>query len=247
MKPIIPLLCALLLLSCKKEKEGTPTQAFRFVNHTGVPLTLDFYKSRGDYAASKKLVTRVSLSDEVSVNLEPDKTYYLDWYSSDFLISNWQNVKSDGEALPAHKFEALSDIHQVSVSLPEEFAAQSYNRAVLISDNKISQNWKAVAFYKDFGNADAWNTLPEYMKVIHLTTQKDFNISFRYQDSLANDLVQKSTMKIYYDRFRIQFTSSSYLKGEVLPATPFSSDTLYLHLTEDGSRKGRYVLVKDNG
>ncbi|RYZ55774.1 MAG: hypothetical protein EOP49_02140 [Sphingobacteriales bacterium] len=246
MKTLLSLCFACFLLAgCKKEENSTPTERYDFVNYTGKLLTMDFYKTRSDYNLGQKLLKRILVDSAASIDLEPGVTYYLDWYSEDYLTSNWQNGKTEGETLPPYKFETESGVNVLNVSLPPDREDFSYNRVLLLSGSKSQQTWRANGFYPDFGTSDVWDQMPVWQKELTFTFKKDFSVECSYRDSTGKTFVAKSTMKIHYNRFRIQLTNDDYLKGEILaPANAVTTGVLEFHITEFNTRRGKYILVK---
>lgn len=235
-------------LGCRKSDSGPYTQAFIFTNTTGRTIILDLYKTKSDYNNNKKLVQRLTIQNEAnaSLNLEPWKTYYIDWYSDDFALSNWQNNKLNGIATPELKFEADTAATNINIALPEGFDPVTYNRRLLLNGNKIEQLWKAVAFYKEGTSENIWSILPDYLKYFQINVEKTFYASMNYKDSVNKLLSYRAGIKVYVNSFVMQFNNANYLKAQITAVDKFNFDTLKCVVSDAGpTRNGTYLLIKN--
>lgn len=233
---------------CKKADTGPYTQSFTFNNTTGRTIILDLYKTKSDYNNNKKLVQRLTIQNETnaSLNLEPWKTYYIDWYSDDFALSNWQNNKLKGIAFPELKFEADTASTNINIAMPSDFDPSTYNRRLLLNGNKIEQLWKAVAFYKEGTSENLWSILPEYQKYFQINMEKTFYATMSYKDSVSNLQSYRAGIKVYVNSFVIQYNNTNYLKAQIFAQDKYNFDTLRCVVSESGpNRNGTYLLIKN--
>lgn len=85
------LLIILLLEACGKK--GIPTEStYTFINRTGEKINLDMYGSKADYEADTNRLAHYIIMPDSSrkMVLEMGKTYWMDWYSDDYSVNNWQ-------------------------------------------------------------------------------------------------------------------------------------------------------------
>lgn len=246
---LFPFLMLFLLCSCNKNSSSsTPSKTYSFYNNTGRKVFLDFYKTKGDLNNNRNAINRLIANngETVKIDLEPKKTVCIDLYSEDYVITNWLNYKTNGDVFPSQNFYADSITTDFSITKPDTITQIVFNRRLLINKNMVSQDWKAISFFPDFGNVNTWNQLPTYQKVLGFSFQKDFYMFIHYQDSNGVAIDAKTTMKIYYDKFKLAFTNNSYLKGEIFSTASVSYDTLEFHVTDFafGTRRGMYQLVR---
>jgi len=235
-------------LGCRKSDTGPYTQSFTFTNNTGRTIILDLYKTKSDYNNNKKLVQRLTIQNEAnaSMNLEPWKTYYIDWYSDDFALTNWQNNKLNGIAIPELKFEADTTNTDIIIAMPTDYEPLTYNRRLLLNGNKIKQLWKAVAFYKEGTIENIWSNLPEYLKYFQINVEKASYATMTYKDSVNNLQSYRAGIKVYVNSFAIQYNNTNYLKAQVFAQDKYNFDTLRCVVSGSGpNRNGTYLLIKN--
>lgn len=236
------------VLSCNKstDSNSTPMKTYTFNNASGRKVYLDFYKNKTDLNKNQNSTNHlvVNNGEDVSIDLEPKKTVYIDWYSEDYVLTNWINNKSNGEVTPYQNFYADTLLTNFSITKPDTVTQVVYNRRLLLNKNQANNDWKAISFYPDFGTANTWEQIPSFQKFLEFSFQKDFYMLCHYQDSSGAFVDVKTTMKIYYDKFKLAFTNTAFLKGEIFMTPTISYDTLEFHITDFGPRRGMYQLVR---
>ena len=132
-------LLALFVTGCKRHYVAPTQYPYRFINHDTMPLILDLYGSQEDYANNVNRLQRhlMAVGDTQEVIIDVGRTYWYDWYSSDYRFSNWAVTDYN---------DRCQIIEFGKTALNERFRTQGPDtiRSILLRGDGISSAWKGV-------------------------------------------------------------------------------------------------------
>ncbi|RYD57554.1 MAG: hypothetical protein EOP56_07175 [Sphingobacteriales bacterium] len=246
MRNILLALSALLLLihttSCgKKNKLKGP---YTFENNTGETINLRMYKTLDDYAnsTSPALAVRMAPGDaykwdytDADEMLQQDKTFYMDWYTDDYKMTNWTWFRSISQVSllkpPYSQFTRQRYGSKIHVITPDFHSGM---RSVLIKGNMKELTWTAVGAVNLRTFKSVWDTLSMDSKYCELVIRKDLTANV----NLNNSTINLAEIPFYGDSNDEQFVSLSQINGRSAILTPYRkkwlnaqpADTLLLEI-----------------
>jgi hypothetical protein len=124
----------------------------------------------------------IPVGGALPVELEAVRTYWLDWYTADFMFSNWSMLDNRSpNASPAPKLAIANENDNIQIS--SRFS--EYSRAVLLNGNDISSSWRVEISTKEGLNG------------IHLFTfRRDYTGEYKYIISAGDTTVSPITFSI---------------------------------------------------
>jgi hypothetical protein len=207
MRNTILILSALIFIlfssSCgKKNKLHGP---YTFENQTGETINLKMYKTLDDYASSTNpaLAIRMAPGDAYAWNytdpdemLQKDKTFYMDWYTDDYRMSNWARFRSAEAATmeepPYYVFTRKRYGSKIHVIVPY---LRSYMRSALIRGNEKEVSWKAVNAVNYKTRQPIWDSIGAEKRDCELTIRKDHSATLR----IGEVRIEKHQVAFYGD------------------------------------------------
>lgn len=176
---------------CKK-KELDKT-IVTIVNRLDVPVTLDLYASEEDYHKSSNIIDRLTIDANQNLSLPGDlfddgKTYYMDWYSSDYYYNNWYNDDYPviGERVRIAPVEANNTYY-----LEPEYKGNARN--TYLEGDGLQTTWIAVGAYlytSGSGYYNEWNTISDNERYRRVTIHKGFTADYSRRDNDGNIITQ---------------------------------------------------------
>ncbi len=164
------LLVVLLVASCRKREGIQKTSTYSFTNQNVKPLTLDIYGSEADYGLNTNRLQQhlIAPGEKVQVEFEALKTYWIDWYSPDYSLSNWRaSSNSSGQPEPVAGITVAAMVDQFLLS-----ATRDTSRSVLIGEGGVSSTWLAKV-----------ENAPMMNGIHRITLRKDFRGEYIYTDA----------------------------------------------------------------
>ena len=115
---------AISLTACHKYELQT-VSTYSFTNATGARITFDIYGSKADYNNNRNVTAKYYMEPGATqtISLNVLQTYWIDWYTSDYLFNNWA-ISDNGTTsfapfpnpilrLPARMITSMSAAKQV--------------------------------------------------------------------------------------------------------------------------------------
>jgi len=175
----IPVLCLLAVMvafftGCKKQGSYNYT----FVNQSDKQINIYIYRTEADYNGGKwpAISGTINAHGNYAVPsgaLEDSKDYYVDWYSSDLMYSNW------GDSTQANKFTPSGSVKTFNINPTQP----NYMRKLALDYDLLKTNWIGVDAY-DTANpgVSVWATMTDKMKYRVLNIQRGFVADYEYMD-----------------------------------------------------------------
>lgn len=199
MRNILLALSAVLLMLCtascgKKNKLKGP---YTFENNTGETINLRMYKTLDDYANSTNptLAVRMAPGDTYKWNytdgdemLQQDKTFYMDWYTDDYRMSNWGRFYDPNPSHlvedPPYVFTRKRYGSNICVLLPYD---TTYWRQTVIRGNENEVLWKAIDARDRKRDTSIWKTLTNDERDCELLIRKTHISSLRIANTKSEN------------------------------------------------------------
>lgn len=178
---IVSGLCLIVIVSqffaaCRKS-----SYSYTFLNQSDKEIKLFVYQTEGDYNSGSSPLLNGSINPHGSFTipsniLQANSNYYVDWYSSDLLYSNW------GDSTQANTFTASGKSFYINPTQP------NYMRNLALSYQDLKTNWVGVDAY-DTANptVSVWATMTSQMKYRVLNIQRGFTADYEYMDGNDSD------------------------------------------------------------
>jgi len=268
----IALLALLFSFSCKKQ-DNAPTTTVTYepvtiyiVNNVGYPVTLRLYASVADYRNSSNALVSLSMAqrDVYKYTVEnPGKNLYVDWYTDDYIYTNWGTQRTSFSSFLPDSISTLSYAIPFSTNgtpvindslyldyerytSPYLTTTPAYNmgmRQYYLNGNNAQTHWHAVDVQNTSG-ISLWSGLPQEQRNADLTLYKDqtYKLNYYYNNSTVTD------SSFYLNDFSrppacslLGRTATNVLfSGTVNNQRPYASDTCRLM-----SYPYVYVFVRD--
>lgn len=196
---------------CKKN-ENSAGYFYKITNNSSKDVNINVYRSLGDYNQVINIYYKNVVAAHSSLSLPysqftKGQIYYIDWYSDDFLFTNWfwTNVT-------VIKTMALDNDYSEFVISEGQVADQG--RAVWMNGLNAMTQWKAVDAFTLSGGVytSIWSTLPQSSKNLQLTLRKDFTATIKGQ-SPANIAID-TTIRFRVTTDSVNNTTSAILFGD---------------------------------
>ncbi len=128
---------SLLTGACKKHYVAPTQYPYTFINQSTVPLTLDLYGSEEDYNNNTARLERhtMAVGDTQVLIIDVGKTYWYDWYSSDYRYSNWAITDYTVDRSTTIEFGKTSIYQNFQVAGPDTV------RTLLLGTGGLPGNW----------------------------------------------------------------------------------------------------------
>lgn len=183
--------------ACKKS-----SYSYSFVNQSDQEINIFIYRTEGDYNGGKWPAISGSINPHGSYTipssaLQDSKDYYVDWYSSDLMYSNW------GDSTQAHEFMPSGGVKTFYINPTQP----NYMRNLALNYQLLKTNWIGVDAY-DTANptVSVWGKMTDKMKYRILNIQRGFIADYEYMD--GNDSEKDNytyTIKQYADTIKMTF------------------------------------------
>jgi hypothetical protein len=252
---------AISIAGCTPEKKGVQQYEYTYTNNTTKDIRVDLYKTLVDYNTQSNLY----LSSIVPANggtyvipsseFEANAKYYVDWYSSDYTYTNWQNRLGFFDEFNT----GFIPTHQKNYNMLESI--NDYARLVFMNGNGTESHWVAIdGVAYPGGNTTSWAELPESYKYRKLSFYKDFSCKlFKMNDSTGHIMHDKLTFRTPYMGtpegvsegmiyLRIEDKHDVQTVGIVTYGISYAGDELSFAntITVDLGDEGRYIMVRDS-
>ena len=143
------LLMAICAAGCKKTDEVIYHGKIR--NTLSEAVHIDFYATEEDYNTNANVAASTVIAPngayEIPARFEGGAKYFLDWYTEDFLNTNWGTPTN-------FNLPNISPDMDPAMTIGQRF---SYTRRIFINGNKPTVKWKAVDARS--GGASVWSAL----------------------------------------------------------------------------------------
>lgn len=149
MKPYRLLLLLLPLLAAGCRKNDTPENASLSVrNNLPSPVQVHLYGNNEDKAMDRNRLASATINPSQTwaiplAQLLPHQAIYWDWYTDDFLKTNWSPFDSVAAFRYAQSGSSFSGITGTTI----ENQLPKMGRKVLLNGNEIQTRWTAVSAY----------------------------------------------------------------------------------------------------
>lgn len=183
-----------LLFSCRKENNSGGFN-YDFENLSDKAINIDIYTSLDDYNKGINILMhgRAAVRGYFAIPISKfvnGHTYYVDWYSDDYLYTNWYwtNVTLRTRFEPGN----ADDRYMINVN---QFADPS--RAFWMNGMGTQSIWKLTNAYTTSGNnfISVWPQLTGDQQQMQITLRKDFSASIEYVDTASH--ATRDTMLVY--------------------------------------------------
>lgn len=254
---------SILATSCQQD-QGVKQYDYTYTNKTGKDILIDIYPTLQDYNNNTNPYLKgVAVANGgtyviPSSDFVPEQKYYVDWYSSDYTYTNWQNRQGFYDEFVT----AFVPTFQSNWNKLE--SVNDYARLVFLNGGAATESkWVAVdGVAYPGGNYTEWADLPARYKYRKMTFRKDFSCALYYQsDSSDIILNDKRTFRTPYlgtpqgmnqgmvyinleDEHNVAITGiATYSIGPINGATglPTFGDTIVIDMDDNG----RYKMVRD--
>lgn len=198
---------------------------YTITNRSNKAVNIHIYNSLNDYNNATNIYYKGVVASGNTLSLPysqfvKGQTYYIDWFTDDFLYTNWfwTNVTViSSMALDQNYSNFVIDASQQS----------DPSRSIWMNGLNAQTVWKAVDAYSFYGGlyTSVWSSLPAAKQNVQLTLYKSFAAELTYTDNsnLAIDTVIR--YRANYDTaahvtlFGTDFTTIGTLAGNFNPAT----------------------------
>lgn len=128
--------------ACSKRERQQTISNYTFTNTLNEDVTVDFYNSMDDYQSlNNPLQTlKIPVGGSSTVELEALRTYWLDWYSQDFMFHNWSASEADKPSnisFPSPKFTTAIEDDNIAIS-----SRPDISRLILFKGKELSSSWQ---------------------------------------------------------------------------------------------------------
>ncbi len=184
------LLIVLLLAGCMKRPDVSNQSRYTFSNQTGREIFFDIYPGPDEYYSNSNRSEQhvISPGGNLDLQLEIQKTYWIDWYSADFSVNNWQELTSS-RASPAPRITVAAE--------DDVYAVKCFNldtsRAIVMNGNGAMSVWETTI-----------NNNPSLNGTHRFSFKKNFTGIYTYTDPGGASSTQN---------FKFTQYSSSYSNG----------------------------------
>jgi hypothetical protein len=192
--------CCLLLVLASCHTDNT-LQGFdyNFLNLTDKPINIRIYTTLNDYTNHTHVFMQGRINTKQYYYIPVGKfvvgsTYYVDWYSDDYLYNNWywsnitlRNAFSPSEA----DYEFLIN----TVEWPDP------SRRIWMKDSLLQTIWIANDAYNYSGGvySSIWAGLPWTLQNVSLTLNRDFSAHLKLINSSSQTIDSVLTYKANFD------------------------------------------------
>ncbi|MBL7719556.1 MAG: hypothetical protein JNL72_12015 [Flavipsychrobacter sp.] len=250
----------LLATSCTPEKKGVQQYEYTYTNSTANDIRVDIYGSLEDYNNNRNLyMSGIATANGgtyvvPSSEFEANKQYYVDWYSSDYTYTNWQNRQGFYDEFSTGFIPTYQKNRNALQSVTD------YARLVFLDGgNGTETRWVAVdGVAYPGGNTTEWADLPENYKYRKMTFRKDFSCTLYYKDDAGLFRNSKLTFRNPYqgtpqgmtqgmvfinveDRHEVANVGIATYTIDNSTGTPTFGNAITLDMGDEG----RYIMVRD--
>jgi hypothetical protein len=178
-------LFAVCATGCKKTDE--PIYHGKIRNTLNQPVHVDFYSSQADYNTNSNAAAKTVIPPygdyEIPQHFEGGAKYYMDWFTEDYLNTNWGNETS-------FNVPNITPDMDPALSISQRF---TYARRIFINGNQSSVKWKAVD--ADQGGSSVWASLSANQRSREIIINKDLTGTYSYKDDFGT--VQKMDFRYF--------------------------------------------------
>lgn len=228
--------------SCYKAKSPTSTTPvptnYTFNNVLGVSIHIDLYKDTTSYKAGTGAFKSFDLTGGSSQTIPltdlPDTTY-IDWYSSDNLLTNWGFGLYDYKPFMPYFVKNIAN----TVTWDDTYTGPSTLIRATCLNGHTSTTWKAFGGFIDSARGNGIATIPirhwsdsthfnDTMRYRMITLNKDFTATYTFKDKNGNIQTRSYGYKTSYYKQSIAYvyffnqTTGTLLKDTFYTA-PYTS------------------------
>ncbi|HLO71643.1 MAG TPA: hypothetical protein VK167_12275 [Flavipsychrobacter sp.] len=194
---IAALLCAAVLISCKKKT--TDNTDITIVNRIDKSVTVSIYPTMDDYNNATNVVVRkvvgASSNEIIPGNtLTAGKTYYMDWHTDNYYQTNWFNDKYPQSGSQV----AITPVPGNNTYYTEpSFTGNA--RTVYLAKNGTSSKWLAVNAYmfsSRTGYVSFWSNLSANERYHEITIHKNFIADYSHKNSAGTTVTDYISFKV---------------------------------------------------
>ena len=169
-------------------------QYYVFANNLTTSVRVNIYKNVNDYNSDNNLFITLhipsgTLNKIPFTSLDTNATYYVDWYSDDYLNTNWLTFSSNPGRMTPRRNDTLFPI-----LTPPHFGLY---RPVVLSGYKTQSSWKAYDAY-DYSHINIWGAISANTQYRMLSLNKDMTAVYTYKDASGNVVTQNFSYDFAY-------------------------------------------------
>jgi hypothetical protein len=192
---------------------------YNFVNLTNKPINIKIYTSLNDYnnQTNVYLQGRVNIKQYFYIPVGKfvvGSTYYVDWYSDDYLYNNWywSNISLRNAFSPSEKdYEFLIN----TVQWPDP------SRRIWMKDSANQSRWVANDAYTFNGSiySSIWSSMAWNMQNVSLSLNRDYTAHLLVLNSANQTIDSSLTYRANYDSVQKISVLTLYNSGDSIIGT----------------------------
>lgn len=169
------------LCACNKKSNSESIDTLTIYNKFSQEMFVNIYATKERYNNNSngyKYV--VPANGELAIRFNPfanDTSYFIDWYNSDFTITNWGKTESRFNPTGNNTDKYILELNNANAT-----SYTSASRAVWLNGTKTITRWKSVDVYGRGRNGNLIpisNFLNDDQKFFEVDVRKDFTGSYR--------------------------------------------------------------------
>ena len=169
------LLIAICATGCKKAEEDVYHGKIR--NTLNQPVHVDFYATEDGYNTNTSPAASTVIAPngeyEIPRHFEGGSKYYLDWFTEDYLNTNWGTQTN-------FNIPNITPEMDPAMAIGQRF---SYSRRIFINGNQPTVRWKAVD--AKAGGTSVWASLNASERAREIIINKDLTGTYSYKDDFG--------------------------------------------------------------
>lgn len=237
------ILSCFVLFGCTKDKKNLPNPVpapvqrpgvrnYIIANNLSATVRVNIYKKIADYNTNSNLFMTCHLPPgtvyRISFNsLDTAATYYVDWYSDDYLSTNWLTFASTPATMTPRGndtlFPILAPVHT------------GMYRPVALTGYTYQTTWKAYDAF-DYSYINIWGALTANSRYRTLVLKKDMSAVYTYKDAAGNDVIENYT-------YSFSYPGGPYVHAGFIPANSIDSFDNRSGLIASGPLPARDTIV----
>jgi hypothetical protein len=176
-------------------------------NNLATTIRVNIYKKIADYNTNSNLFATCHLPPGsvykiAFSSLDTTATYYVDWFSDDYLSTNWLTFAGAPSTMTPRSndtlFQALTPLHT------------GMYRPVVLSGYTSQTTWKAYDAY-DYSYVNIWGALTANSQYRTLVLNKNMTAVYNYKDASGNVKTEDYT-------FSFNYPGGLYIHGSFSPS-----------------------------
>lgn len=236
-------LSCFILFGCTKDKKSLPNPVPAPVQRPGVrnyiiannltaTVRVNIYKKIADYNTNSNLFMTCHLPPgtvyKISFNsLDTTATYYVDWYSDDYLSTNWLVFANTPSTITPRSndtlFPILAPLHT------------GMYRSVALTGYTAQTTWKAYDAF-DYSYINIWGALTANSQYRTLVLKKDMSAVYTHKDASGNIVTEDYT-------YSFSYPGGMYVHAGFIPANSIDSFDNRSGLIASGPLPARDTIV----